>query len=550
MSEKNALDVVGFSTAEQFDLFRIVAAVLLIGNISITATRADDALMPESALAERACHLLGIPVAEFIKAVLRPRVLAGREWVTQARTRQQALEELSALCKTLYERSFGALVDRINRALDRPSSKSTFIGVLDIAGFEIFETNAYEQLLINYTNEKLQQFFNHHMFVLEQEEYAREGIEWEYVDFELDLRPTIDLIESSGGSIGILSCLDEECIMPKATDATFTEKLAQLWAGEVPYGEDVHPGRSKYRPVRFEQGFIITHYAGEVKYRTEGWLEKNKDPLNDNLTRLLAASDEPYVAGLFADFTDLPTPTSGALGAMRTGGTIGKAKRHVKKGAFRTLAQRHKEQLSSLMNQLHATQPHFVRCIVPNSIKKAGRIDVPLVLDQLRCNGVLEGIRIARQGYPNRIPFVEFRQRYEVLTPGVIPQGYMDGRKACLLIVDALKLEKAIYRVGNSKIFFKAGVLAELEERRDALLYDVFSRFQAVARMSMARRHMKKVLNRAIAVRTIQRNARVYVELRDWPWWQLYTKVRRELIDDRLASDSSVGSALACGDPK
>ena len=167
------MDVVGFSPAEQLDLFRVVAAILHIGNIVIAATRADDALMPDTRQAERACHLLGIPISEFTKAVLRPRVLAGREWVTQARTKQQAVEELAALCKTLYEKSFGLLVDRVNRALDRPSSKSTFIGVLDIAGFEIFETNGYEQLLINYTNEKLQQFFNHHMFVLEQEEYAR-----------------------------------------------------------------------------------------------------------------------------------------------------------------------------------------------------------------------------------------------------------------------------------------------------------------------------------------------------------------------------------------
>ncbi|TFK47329.1 nonmuscle myosin heavy chain b [Heliocybe sulcata] len=522
-----AFETVGFSPAEQFDLFRIVAAILHIGNITITSTRADDAVMPDPSQAERVCHLLGIPVAEFMKAVLRPKVLAGREWVTQARTRQQAIEELGALCKTLYEKSFGQLVERINKALDRPSSKSTFIGVLDIAGFEIFEVNGYEQLLINFTNEKLQQFFNHHMFVLEQEEYARESIEWDYVNFGLDLQPTIDLIEASGSTIGILSCLDEECIMPKATDVTFTHKLHTLWAGETEE-EEPHPARFKYEPTRFEQGFLIQHYAGKVEYRTDSWLEKNKDPLNDNLTRVLAASGEKYVSGLFADYVDLAVlPTGG-----QTTATLGK-KRTLKKGAFRTVAQRHKEQLASLMSQLHATQPHFVRCIVPNNNKKPARIDVPLVLDQLRCNGVLEGIRIARLGYPNRLPFIEFRQRYEVLTPGIIPPGYMDGRKACLRMVDALELEKSIYKIGTSKIFFKAGVLAELEERRDALLYDIFSRLQAVARKWTARRQMKKILNRAVAIRVIQRNARVYGELREWPWWQLYTKVRPLLAATR-----------------
>lgn len=510
------METVGFTAAEQLDLFRIVAAILHIGNITITETRSNDAVMPDPSQAERVCHLLGIPVPEFTRAVLRPRVLAGREWITQARTQQQALDELSALCKTLYEKSFGMLVDRINRALDRPSSKSTFIGVLDIAGFEIFDVNGYEQLLINYTNEKLQQFFNYHMFTLEQEEYTREGIEWDYVNFGLDLQPTIDLIETSGNAIGILSLLDEECIMPKATDLTFTNKLNTLWASEPLPGEVSHPGSSKYEPARFEQGFIINHYAGRVEYRTDGWLEKNKDPLNDNLTRVLAASSERYVASLFAEFGEAPS----LVGAL----TMGK-KRLTKKGAFRTVGQRHKEQLAGLMAQLQATQPHFIRCIVPNTHKKPGRVDVPLVLDQLRCNGVLEGIRIARLGYPNRLPFVEFRQRYEVLTPGVIPRGYMDGRKACLRMVDALELDKANFRIGTSKIFFKAGVLAELEERRDALLFDIFSRLQAVARKWTARRQMKKILNRALAVRTIQRNARVYGELRDWPWWQLYTKV-------------------------
>ncbi|KAK0432866.1 P-loop containing nucleoside triphosphate hydrolase protein [Armillaria borealis] len=434
---QSALDIVGFTPAEQFDLFRIVAAILHIGNIAITSTRADDAIMPDPSQAERVCHLLGIPVAEFTRAVLRPRVLAGREWVSQARTRQQALDELSALCKTLYEKSFGRLVDRINEALDRPSSKSTFIGVLDIAGFEIFEINTYEQLLINYTNEKLQQFFNHHMFVLEQEEYAREGIHWDYVNFGLDLQPTIDLIEATGNAIGILSCLDEECIMPKATDLTFTNKLSGLWAGAT--GEDdEHPGKQKFEPARFAQGFLIQHYAAKVEYRTDGWLEKNKDPLNDNVTRVLAASSERYVAALFAEYSDVPVSSGpGGPGNMFT---VAK-KRGLKKGAFRTVGQRHKEQLASLMSQLQATQPHFVRCIVPNAHKKPGRVDVPLVLDQLRCNGVLEGIRIARLGYPNRLPFVEFRQRYEVLTPGIIPPGYMDGREACRRMVKTLDLD-------------------------------------------------------------------------------------------------------------
>ncbi|KIK63917.1 hypothetical protein GYMLUDRAFT_423421 [Collybiopsis luxurians FD-317 M1] len=529
---KAALDVVGFTPSEQFDLFRIVAAILHIGNITITSTRADDAVMPDPSQAERVCHLLGIPVAEFTRAVLRPRVLAGREWVTQARTGQQALDELAALSKTLYEKSFGLLVDRINQALDRPSSKSTFIGVLDIAGFEIFEINTYEQLLINYTNEKLQQFFNHHMFVLEQEEYSREGIKWDYVNFGLDLQPTIDLIESSGsnGAIGILSCLDEECIMPKATDVTFTHKLHGLWAGVGGDPDDPqqnHPGKEKYEPARFEQGFLVQHYAAKVEYRTDGWLEKNKDPLNDNLTRVFASSTERYVSSLFAEFADAPVP-----GAQANMFSVGK-KRGAKKGAFRTVGQRHREQLASLMSQLMATQPHFVRCIVPNANKKPGRVDVPLVLDQLRCNGVLEGIRIARLGYPNRLPFVEFRQRYEVLTPGIIPKGYMDGREACRRMVGALELDEAIFKIGMSKIFFKAGVLADLEERRDNLLYDLFSRLQAVARMWTARRQIKKILNRAVAIRTIQRNARVYGELRDWPWWQLYTKVRPLLAATR-----------------
>lgn len=194
---ERAFDVMRFSQKDQMDLFRIIAAILHIGNLSVVADRAEQARLPEPAQAERICHLLGIPVQEFTKALLNPRVKAGKEWVTSARTATQVRSSLAALSKTLYERNFGALVEKINNSMERSTSQNLFIGVLDMAGFEIFESNSFEQFCINYTNEKLQQFFNHHMFVLEQEEYAREQIDWKFIDFGLDLQPTIDLIEKS-----------------------------------------------------------------------------------------------------------------------------------------------------------------------------------------------------------------------------------------------------------------------------------------------------------------------------------------------------------------
>lgn len=366
---------------------------------------------------------------------------------------------------------------------------------------------------LNRTNTLASQFFNHHMFVLEQEEYGRERIDWQVVNFGLDLQPTIELIGSMQ-PMGILATLDDACIMPKATDLTFLQRVKQDWIATD--GRPVpHDGSKNLESTRFSNGFIIKHYAGRVEYNTDGWLQKNKDPINDSVAGLLSRSSVPAVANLFSDYAETAQGQSVSAGGKR-----------VKRGVFRTTSQRHKEQLDSLITQLQATQPHFVRCIVPNSNKKPRQMDVPLVLDQLRCNGVLEGIRIARLGYPNRLPFTEFRNRYEVLAPGVVPPGYMDGRKASVKIVEALALFPGSYKMGLTKIFFKAGVLAELEERRDGHLYDIFSRFQSIARKHVAHRKMKKFLNRANAVRTIQRNARAYNELREWPWWQLFNQVK------------------------
>ena len=514
-----AFNIMGFSDKEQSAIIRTVAAVLHLGNITVVkeSRGADQArLAPDAqAQAQKVCKLLGIPVEPFLKGLLHPRVKAGREWVEKVQTPDQVRLGIDALAKGIYERGFGDLVTRINKQLDRTgmgSEDSHFIGVLDIAGFEIFETNSFEQLCINYTNEKLQQFFNHHMFVLEQEEYAREQIEWKFIDFGHDLQPTIDLIELPN-PIGIFSCLDEDSVMPKATDKTFTEKLHSLWDRKTP----------KYRASRLGQGFMLTHYAAEVEYSTEGWLEKNKDPLNDNITRLLAASTDKHVATLFADCAD----ADDEVGATRS---------RVKKGLFRTVAQRHKEQLSNLMAQLHSTHPHFVRCIIPNHKKRPKQLSAPLVLDQLRCNGVLEGIRIARTGFPNRLPFSEFRQRYEVLCRNM-PKGYLEGQTAATIMLDKLQLDKALYRVGLTKVFFRAGVLAELEEQRDTLIREIMSRFQSLARGFTQRRIAHKRLYRAEATRIIQRNFHVYLDLAENPWWKLLVKMKPLLGATRTSNE-------------
>jgi len=514
-----AFHVMGFSDKEQTLVLRTVAAVLLLGNVTVMkeSSRADQAALTASAYTEatKACQLLGIETDHFIRALLHPKVKAGREWVEKVQTPEQVRSALDALSKGIYERAFGDLVTRINRQLDRNgmgAEDSHFIGVLDIAGFEIFEENNFEQLCINYTNEKLQQFFNHHMFVLEQEEYAREQIEWKFIDFGKDLQPTIDLIELPN-PIGIFSCLDEDSVMPKATDKSFTDKMHSLWERKTP----------KYRASRLSQGFVLTHYAAEVEYSTDGWLEKNKDPLNDNITRLLAASKDRQVSSLFADCMD-PDDNSAVT------------RSRVKRGLFRTVAQRHKEQLSSLMKQLHSTHPHFVRCILPNHKKRPKQFSAPLVLDQLRCNGVLEGIRIARTGFPNRLPFPEFRQRYEVLCRN-IPKGHIEGQAAAQLMLEKLDLDRALYRVGLTKVFFRAGVLAELEEQRDTLIREIMSRFQSVARGFVQRRSASKRLYRAEASRIIQRNFQVYLDLCNNPWWRLFVRMKPLLGATRTAGE-------------
>ncbi|KAF1507271.1 Myosin-4, partial [Eudyptula minor] len=365
-----------------------------------------------------------------------------------------------------------------------------------------------EELL---ATDKLQQFFNHHMFVLEQEEYKKEGIEWEFIDFGMDLAACIELIEKP---MGIFSILEEECMFPKATDTSFKNKLY-----------DQHLGKSsnfqKPKPVKgkAEAHFSLVHYAGTVDYNISGWLDKNKDPLNETVVGLYQKSSLKLLSFLFSNYAGAETSkcfySDGKKGAKKKG------------GSFQTVSAVFRENLNKLMTNLRSTHPHFVRCLIPNETKTPGEMDHYLVMHQLRCNGVLEGIRICRKGFPSRILYADFKQRYKILNASAIPEGqFIDSKKASENLLSSIDVDHNQYRFGHTKVFFKAGLLGLLEEMRDEKLVSLITHTQAMCRGYLMRIEFKKMNERRESIYIIQYNVRAFMNVKHWPWMKLYFKMK------------------------
>ncbi|XP_017056451.1 myosin heavy chain, muscle isoform X9 [Drosophila ficusphila] len=516
-----AFDILGFTKQEKEDVYRITAAVMHMGGMKFKQRgREEQAEQDGEEEGGRVSKLFGCDTAELYKNLLKPRIKVGNEFVTQGRNVQQVTNSIGALCKGVFDRLFKWLVKKCNETLDTQQKRQHFIGVLDIAGFEIFEYNGFEQLCINFTNEKLQQFFNHHMFVLEQEEYKREGIDWAFIDFGMDLLACIDLIEKP---MGILSILEEESMFPKATDQTFSEKLTNTHLGKsAPFQKPKPP-----KPGQQAAHFAIGHYAGCVSYNITGWLEKNKDPLNDTVVDQFKKSQNKLLIEIFADHP-----------GQSGGGEQAKGGRGKKGGGFATVSSAYKEQLNSLMTTLRSTQPHFVRCIIPNEMKQPGVVDAHLVMHQLTCNGVLEGIRICRKGFPNRMVYPDFKMRYMILAPAIMAAEKV-AKNAAAKCLEAVGLDPDMYRIGHTKVFFRAGVLGQMEEFRDERLGKIMSWMQAWARGYLSRKGFKKLQEQRVALKVVQRNLRKYLQLRTWPWYKLWQKVKPLLnvsrIEDEIA---------------
>nr|XP_061779858.1 myosin-7-like [Nerophis lumbriciformis] len=511
MATDHAMDILGFSLDEKYGCYKIVGAIMHFGNMKFKQKqREEQADADGTESTDKASYLMGVSSADLIKGLLHPRVKVGNEYVVKGQNVEQVNYAVGALAKATYDRMFKWLVGRINKTLYTSLPRQFFIGVLDIAGFEIFELNSFEQLCINFTNEKLQQFFNHHMFILEQEEYKREGIEWTFIDFGLDLQACIDLIEKP---LGIMSILEEECMFPKATDNSFKAKMYDNHIGKSPNFQKPRPDKKR----KYEAHFELVHYAGVVPYNIIGWLDKNKDPLNETVVAVFQKSANKLLASLYENYvgSDSADPKPGT-----------KEKRR-KAASFQTVSQLHKENLNKLMTNLRSTQPHFVRCIIPNETKTPGIMDAFLVLHQLRCNGVLEGIRICRKGFPNRIFYAEFKQRYRILNPQAIPDDkFMDSRKGAEKLLGSLDLDRSQYRFGHTKVFFKAGLLGQLEEMRDERLAKVLTMLQAVARGKIMRMLLRKMLEKKDALMIIQWNIRAFNTVKHWPWMKLFFKIK------------------------
>uniref|UniRef100_A0A8C3K1L3 Myosin heavy chain n=1 Tax=Calidris pygmaea TaxID=425635 RepID=A0A8C3K1L3_9CHAR len=510
LATDSAVDILGFSPDEKVGMYKLTGAVMHYGNMKFKQKQREEQAEPDGTeVADKAGYLMGLNSADLLKALCYPRVKVGNEYVTKGQNVQQVYNSVGALAKSVYEKMFLWMVTRINQQLDTKQPRQHFIGVLDIAGFEIFDFNSLEQLCINFTNEKLQQFFNHHMFVLEQEEYKKEGIEWTFIDFGMDLAACIELIEKP---MGIFSILEEECMFPKATDTSFKNKLY-----------DQHLGKSnnfqKPKPVKgkAEAHFSLVHYAGTVDYNITGWLDKNKDPLNETVVGLYQKSSLKLLSFLFSNYAGAETSDSG-------GGKKGAKK---KGGSFQTVSAVFRENLSKLMTNLRSTHPHFVRCLIPNESKTPGEMDHYLVMHQLRCNGVLEGIRICRKGFPSRILYADFKQRYKILNASAIPEGqFIDSKKASEKLLSSIDVDHNQYRFGHTKVFFKAGLLGLLEEMRDEKLVSLITHTQAMCRGFLMRAEFKKMNARRESIYIIQYNVRAFMNVKHWPWMKLYFKMK------------------------
>jgi len=510
-----AFEAIGIRGVERDEIFRVLAAVLHLGNLQIasdgTGPNADAMLSEGDRTAIVCSRMLGCTPGALINALVMRNIqvgsvggsAGGAEVYTVSVTQQQAEDARNAMARVLYGSLFDALVLRINKSLgfNAGVKLAGTISILDIFGFEHFKTNHFEQFCINYANEKLQGHFNEFNFSLEVKEYEREEIQWSYDDFYFQTNTKcIELIE--GKRTGILALLDEQCIMPNGTDETFCLKLQQIVD---------HPHLQLARMSVTQ--FTVKHYAADVNYDVAGFCTKNKDPVQPAVTELLSKGSSPYVQMLFNDPEVVGRSLQSESGQR---GRISSATRGMSTIIFESVTAKFKRQLADLMSRIYAAQPHFVRCINPNSQKIPRLLEPEMVLDQLRCSGLMEAVRVSRAGFPVRIVHEDFVVRFSLLKEPARPSEPWKNQVQSMMV--ALGIRHDSYRIGITKLFLRREVHEKLEEERSRLLVRQALEIQRVCRGHIARvyvRYLRKIrLESAFQLQRHVRKALAYL------WYQ------------------------------
>eukprot|EP01111_Echinosteliopsis_oligospora_P014912 TRINITY_DN5735_c1_g1_i3.p1 TRINITY_DN5735_c1_g1~~TRINITY_DN5735_c1_g1_i3.p1 ORF type:complete len:1071 (+),score=360.39 TRINITY_DN5735_c1_g1_i3:181-3393(+) len=460
---RNAMNVIGMSPQEQDDVFRLVASVLHLGNVTFTEDKAGNAQIADPETLTYASTLLQVPEQSLSGAILSRVVNTGgaggarRSTYNVPQNVEQACVARDALAKSIYDRMFSWLVVRVNTALQLHKAPfQNVIGILDIFGFEIFEKNGFEQFCINFVNEKLQQFFIEKTLKEEQEEYVREGIKWEPIKY-FNNQIVCDLIEGKAPP-GIFSLLDDICYTIHAqsagTDLKFMEKMSGT------YGSHLH-----WKAMT--GAFAVKHYAGEVTYEAEGFTDKNKDNLFSDLIETMQCSSNQFLIELF------PDDTGGAQKKRPT-----------------TAGFKIKTSATELMKTLAACTPHYIRCIKPNETKKPRDFEDKRVRHQVQYLGLLENVRVRRAGFCYRGAFDRFIHRYKKLSQKTYKGWGGDPKEGALVILNEVQMANDQYQMGVSKVFIRhPETLFSLEERLEKMDYDAIVRIQKSFRSWKAKRH-------------------------------------------------------------
>merc|ERR1712228_905290 len=510
MFAHEAYGILGFTEEETYNIYKLTATVMHMGNMTkdfVPVGKEEQAEIKDQVNAEKVASLCGIDCEWMINYFCKPKLKVGTEWVSKGQSCTGAANSVGGIGRKVYELVFRFITEKCNLTLIDPTmNKTNYIGCLDIAGFEIFDYNGFEQICINFVNEKLQQFFNQHMFTLEQEEYVREGIEWANVDFGMDLQVCIDMFEKP---MAFLAIFEEESLFPKATDATFAEKLMTNLLGKWSQFAKPNP-----RPDR-DAHFAVIHYAATVSYNLTGWLEKNKDPHNDTIVEMIKNGSNALMVQCFADHPGQPLEAP-------------KDQDRKKKGGGKTVSSYFKGQLDDLMTTLYKTEPHFIRCVVPNTHKIPGGVEPDLVMHQYQCNGVLAGIAICRAGFPNKMVYAEFKSRYNILAAQLVAKAKND-KAAAAAVLNVVGLEAEKFRLGHTKVFFRAGILGKMEETREDRIGSVLAWLQSGARGKASRMQFKNLQDQKLALYACQRAIRNFMTAKTWYWMQIWLAIKPHL---------------------